>query len=304
MQLPDSSPLLSLDLPPTTWRFWRVGGHFWGRADAHAPDFAACFLDHDGGLWRSWNGDKPREARERLRVTIQNEGFFRAVELARGETVLLHRSQAFALNPSGELARCQVRGARFRQTRVLLDTPTYELQIALGRERKRAASDLRAAFEWLALAPDERQFFGLKWTTGDGATLRRLIFAAFWSADEVWSERPHLELRLSASPGSDFPLETAFIDSHGLPRPRFKSSPPRLARALQKIIARNRPFLPIGVRLNREVGVGPLAQRETGRMGTIRFLVGAPNAHERLEARLDLRDWLRDEAPELLEDWQ
>ena len=303
MQLPHSPPLLSLDLPPTTWRFWRMNGHFWGRADSHSLDFAACFLDHDGALWRSWNGDKPREARERLRVTIQNEGFFRAVELPNGETVLLHRSQAFALNRSGELARCEVRGARWRQTRVLLETPTTELQIALKRERKRSQSDLRAAFDWLGIAPDERQFFGLKWTTGDGAALRRLVFAAFWSHDELWLERPNLELRLSATPGTDFPAETAFIDSHGLPRPRFKTSPPRLARVLQKIILRNRPFLPRGVRLNREVGVGPLAQRETGRMGTIRFLIGAPNAHEQLEARLDLRDWLHDEAPELLEDW-
>lgn len=127
------------------------------------------------------------------------------------------------------------------------------------------------------------------------------MFAAFWSEDELWLERPHLELRLSATPGTEFGIETAFIDSHGLPRPRFRSSPPRLARALQKIIARNRPFLPRGVRLNREVGVGPLAQRETGKVGTIRFSIGAPNAHEQLEARLDLRDWLRDEAPELLE---
>ncbi len=303
VQLPDSPPLLSLDCGATTWRFWRLDGHFWGRADSQPRDFAACFLDHNGSLWRSWNGDHPREARERLRVTIANEGFFRAIELAHGETVLLHRSQAFVLNRSGELARCEVRGARFRQTRVLLETPTCELHSALERERKRATSDLRAAFDWLGLTPDERQFFGLKWTTGDGATLRRLIFAAFWSEEELWLDRPHLELRLSATPGTEFPLETAFIDSHGLPRPRFKASPPRLARVLQKIIARNRPFLPVGVRLNREVGVGPLAQRETGRMGTIRFLIQAPNAHEKLEARLDLRDWMSDEASELLGDW-
>jgi hypothetical protein len=303
MRLPDSSPLLSLEYAHTTWRFWRFDGHFWARCDAHERDFVACVLDHDGSLWRSWNGDKPREARERLRATIQNDGFFRAFELESGERILLHRSQAFALNQSGELARFEMRGARFRQTRYLLSTPTGELSQALNRERKRAACDLRAAFAWLDAPPDERAFFGLQWTTGDGATLRRLVLAGFWCCDELWQERSELEYRLAATPGSEFGAETSFVDSQGLPRPRFRAAPFRLARLLQKVVACNRPFLPRGVRLNREVGVGPLAQRETNKTGTLRFVIGAPNAHEQLEARLDLRDWLRDEAPELLGEW-
>lgn len=161
MPIPDSLPLLSLDFSNTTWRFWWQNAHLVARPDDKPLDFCACFLDHDGSLKRALNGDSPHEARARLRATLQNEGFFRAVELSSDEAVLLHRSQAFALC-KGELARCEVRGARFRQTRVLLETPSCELQIALERERKRATSDLRAAFDWLALAPDERQFFGLK----------------------------------------------------------------------------------------------------------------------------------------------
>lgn len=303
MPLPDSAPLLSLDYAHSTWRFWRFDGHFWARPDAHAPDFAACFLDHDGSLWRSWKGDSPREARERLRATIENEGFFRAIELGEGERVLLHRAQAFALDARGDLARFEMRGARFRQTRFLLETPTDELARSLSRERKRATSDLKAAFEWLRTPPDERAFFGLQWTTGDGATLRRLVFAAFWSQAGLWSERDELEYRLTAAPGSDFGIETSFVQSQGLPRPRFVAAPPRLARLLSKIVARNRPFLPRGARLNREVGAGPLAQREIGKLGTIRFLIQAPNAHEQLEARLELRDWLLLEAPEVWEEW-
>lgn len=303
MRLPDSFPLLTLDTAGTTWRFWRFAGHFWACSDSHALDFAACFLDHDGSLWRSWKGDQPHEARERLRVTIQNDGFFRAIELQNNERVLLHRSQAFALNPNGDLARFEMRGARWTQTRFLMETPTDELSKALERERKRAASDLNAALQWLALAPDERAFFGLTWTTGDGATLRRLVYAGFWCCDELWEGRKHLEYRLAATPGTEFAVETSFVDSHGLPRPRFRAAPPRLAKLLEKVVSRNRPFLPRGVRLNREVGVGPLAQRETSKIGVIRFRVGAPNAHEKLEARLELRDWLRDEVPELLEEW-
>ncbi len=303
MRLPDSPPLLSLDFAGTTWRFWRFDGHFWARSDWHTLDFAACFLDHDGSLWRSWKGNQPHEARERLRVTIQNDGFFRAIELQNNERVLLHRSQAFALNQSGDLARFEMRGARWSQTRFLLETHGDELSKALERERKRAACDLNSALRWLALSPDERAFFGLTWTTGDGATLRRLVMAGFWCCDELWQEREHLEYRLAASPGTEFAVETSFVDSHGLPRPRFRAAPPRLAKLLEKIVLRNRPFLPRGVRLNREVGVGPLAQRETSKIGTLRFGIQAPNAHERLEARLDLRDWLRDEAPELVEEW-
>jgi len=303
MRLPGSPPLLTLDYPGTTWRFWRFDGHFWGHCDAHALDFAACFLDHDGSLWRSWNSETPRQARERLRVTICNDGFFRAIQLQNGERVLLHRSQAFALNQNGDLARFEMRGARWSQTRFLLETPGEELSKALDRERKRAACDLNSALQWLALSPAERAFFGLQWTTGDGATLRRLVMAGFWCSNELWQEREHLEYRLAASPGSEFSAETSFVDSHGLPRPRFRAAPPPLAKLLEKIVLRNRPFLPRGVRLNREVGVGPLAQRETGKLGTLRFLIEAPNAHETLEARLDLRDWLRDEAPELIGEW-
>lgn len=302
VRLPDSPPLLSLDFAHTTWRFWRERGHFWARADNLPLDFAACVLDHDGSLWRSWN-DAPRAARARLQTTLQNEGFFRAVSLGDGEAILLHRAQAFALRASGDLARFEMGGARFRQTRFLLETSSEELQSSLKRERNRTASDLRAAFAWLALSPDERTFFGLRWTTGDGATLRHLVYAVFWSCDELWAERSELEYRLAAIPGSEFGAETSFVDFEGLPRPRFRAAPPRLARLLQKVVARNRPFLPRGVRLNREVGSGPLAQRETNKTGAIRFQVGAPNAHETLEARLDLRDWLRDEAPELMGEW-
>ena len=303
MRLPDSPPLLSLDFARTTWRFWRFGGHFWARSDEHPLDFAACFLDHDGALWRAWNSDSLVAARERLRATICNEGFFRGVELSGGERVLLHRAQAFALGSNSDLARFELRGARWTQTRFLLETSTDELARTLNRERNRATSDLHTAFAWLDVSPDERAFWGLKWTTGDGASLRRLVFAGFWCCDELWQARTELEYRLSAAPGSDFGIETSFVDFEGAPRPHFRSAPFRLARLLQKIVLRNRPFLPRGVRLNREVGVGPLAQRETQKPGVIRFRVGAPNAHEQLEARLDLRDWLRDEAPELLEEW-
>jgi len=300
--LPDAPPLLSLDFGPTTWRFWRFEGHFWGRSDEHPPGFAACFLDHDGGLWRSWKGDDVRAARERLRATIRNEGFFRAISFGQ-ERVLLHRSQSFAQNASGDLARFEMKGARWSQTRFLLETDVGELEKALAKERKRAHSDLAMAFSWLSAPPDERIYWGLQWTTGDGRALRRLIFCAFWNCAEIWTARSQLEYRLSAAPGADFSLETAFVDFEGLPRPHFKAAPPPMARLLSKIVARNRPYLPKGVRLNRELGTGPLAQRETSRIGTIAFRIASPNAHEGLEARLELRDWLRDEAPELLEDW-
>lgn len=302
MFFPDSLPLLSLDYAGTTWRFCWQNAHLIARPDNKPLDFCACFLDHDGSLGRALNGDSPHEARARLRSTLQNEGFFRAVELSGGEDVLLHRSQAFALSGT-ELARFEMRGARWKQTRFLLETPTDELRAALEKERKRSQSDLNTAFAWLSVAPDERMFWGLQWTTGDGKTLRRLVFAAFWSCSELWGERTKCEYRLTATPGSEFGIESAFIDFEGLPRPRFRSCSPQLARVLQKIILRNRPFLPRGVRLNREVGTGPLAQRETQKVGTIRFQIGVPNAHELLEARLDVRDWLRDEAPELLEEW-
>ncbi len=300
MPIPDTLPLLSLDFEGATWRFWHLEGQLWARPDGRALDFVACFLDHDGSLKRALGGEAVHEGRARLRATLRNEGFFRAVELAEGERVLLHRGQTFALC-GGELARSEVRGARWKTTRFLLETPSEELQAALRRERKRAGSDLGKAFEWLLLPPDARQFFGLQWTTGDGAMLRRLVLAAFWDCAELWQERAHLEYRLCAAPGTEFTPETAFVDFSG-PRPRFKSAPPALGVRLQKIVARNRPFLPRGVRLNREVGVGPLAQRETGKVATLRFPITAPNAHEFLEARLDIRDWLREEAPELLGD--
>ncbi|BCM90543.1 hypothetical protein IAD21_02397 [Abditibacteriota bacterium] len=304
MRLPDSPPALSLEFNRTTWRFWNLDAHFWARPDDRPLNWSVCFLDHDGSLKRALGADRPpHELRERLRATVQNEGFFRAVELSTGERILLHRAQAFALNRRGELARFELRGARWSQTRFLLETPTSTMQMPLERERARAGSDLVTALQWLDELPEQRAFFGLQWTTGDGKTLRHLVYAAFWSCAEMWQAREHCEYRLTATPGAEFGAETSFIDSQGLPRPRFRSAPFALARALQKIVVRNRPFLPRGVRLNREVGIGPLAQRETMKMGTIRFLIGAPNAHEQLEARLDLRDWLRSEAPELLNEW-
>lgn len=260
-------------------------------------------LDHDGTLKRALNENAPYQARERLRATLQNEGYFRGVELSTGECILLHRAQAFAVNRQNELARFELRGARWGQTRFLLETATTDLQIPLEKERKRLRSDLHTAFRWLDEPPDERDFFGLQWTTGDGSMLRQMIYAAFWSCAEMWQERERCEYRLTASPGAEFGAETSFVDLEAVPRPRYRSTPFALARVLERVVMRNRPFLPRGVRLNREIGVGPLAQRETAKVGTIRFVISLPNAHEQLEARLELRDWLQSEAPELLGEW-
>ncbi|RYG56188.1 hypothetical protein EON80_29660, partial [bacterium] len=179
MPLPDSPALFSMDVSAVPWRFWHFDGHFWGQPDNRAPDFVACFLDFDGMLKRLLKSDELPVLRERLRLMIQNEGYFRVVELSDGVRILLHRSQPFAMTSTG-VARFWARGPRWVKTAWLLDTPTEILRVALERERKRRGSDLDKALEWLALAPKERAFAGLQWTTGNAEDLKRLISAAFW----------------------------------------------------------------------------------------------------------------------------
>jgi hypothetical protein len=302
VQLPDSPTLFSLDVGATTWRFWHFDDHFWARPDTKPLDWIACFLDFDKSLSRLILRDQVPLLRERLRLAVQNEGFFRTIQLSDGPRILLHRSQLFILSSGGELARFWPRGPRWSKTAYLLDTPTDALRTALERERKRTDSDLSRAFAWLALAPNQRKFIGLQWTTGDSATLERLVPAAFWNCDELWDgTRDGYEYTIFAQPGREFLAESGVRDPTA-PR-HFRPLPPKLVRALTKIIARNRPFWPLGVQLNRQVGSGPLAQRETRRVGTISFSITEPNAHEKLEARLDLRDFLQSEAPELFDEW-
>ena len=302
MQLPDSLPSLSLDVGALTWRFWQFDAHFWGHPENSPLDFAACFLDFDGALNRLGKGDSPYVLRERLRLMVQNEGFFRAVELGDGKRILLHRSQCFVLGSSGELARFWTRGPRWSKTAWLLETSGCELVGALERERKRRDSDLNRALEWLALTPSERAFAGLQWTTGSPENLRLLVNAAFWCCEELWDgTRDSYDYALFAQPGREFLAEAGVRDPDA-PR-HFRPLPPKLARLLAKIVARNKPFWPQGVQLNRAVGSGPLAQKETRRTGTLSFPVHEPSAHEQLEAHLELREFLQSEAPELVEEW-
>ncbi len=291
-----------MDVGATTWRFWQFDAHFWGRPDNGPPDFVACFLDFDGMLNRLWKREEIPQLRERLRMMVQNEGFFRVVELDDSTRILLHRSQPFVMASGGELARFWARGARWTKTDWLLKTPTETLRVALERERKRRDSDLGRAFAWLALPPKERAFAGLQWTTGSAEALKLLVNAAFWCCIELWDgTRDSYDYALFAQPGREFLAESGVRDPSA-PR-HFRPLPPKLVRLLTKIVARNKPFWPLGVQLNRSVGSGPLAQRETRRTGSLSFVVNEPNAHEQLEARLELRDFLQSEAPELLDEW-
>lgn len=291
-----------MDVGATTWRFWYFDSHFWGRPENRELDFVACFLDFDGMLNRLAKRDQPHILRERLRLIVQNEGFFRVVALDEATRILLHRSQPFVLSESGDLARFWARGVRWTKTAWLLETSTDDLRSALERERKRRDSDLGRALQWLALPPKDRAFVGLQWTTGNADDLKRLINAAFWRCDEIWDgTRDTYDYALFAQPGREFLAESGVRDPTA-PR-HFRPLPPKLVQLLGKIVARNKPFWPLGVQLNRGVGSGPLAQRETRRVGTLSFIINEPNAHEKLEARLDLRDFLSTEAPELMDEW-
>lgn len=177
----------------------------------------------------------------------------------------------------------------------LWNTPTAALLEQFSIEWNDDASDVRAALPWCDLSFEERQARAIRWERGNWKLLREVIeaalrvapgknepakFARYVSAS--WFGQESLKL---ASPWTKFDSDAALI-------------PPLLS--VLEMQFRSYYNLPEGARNNWNF---PWDEKDENRGTQIWLEVAPPTAHERLEAALFLRDWLSQNAPDLLNDW-
>ncbi|BCM90539.1 hypothetical protein IAD21_02393 [Abditibacteriota bacterium] len=157
-----------------------------------------------------------------------------------------------------------------------------------AREWKNPNSDVRQAMAFLQADEEARRLWGLEWTRGSWEELKRILRVATL-LEHQWDERTVVQSRT--------------INAYVNP---FTSNAPqsgRLVRLIERLGARNVVILCDKSKLRRfaprpfafEVGVA--------RWPELRVAVDPPSEHEKLEARLELRHWLRAEAPDLAGEW-
>ncbi len=189
--------------------------------------------------------------------------------------------------------------------RSLWKTGTDELLTHFRREWHDLRSDVRAALPWCDWSPEERETRAIRWIRGDLETLQKLVrvgvqLLPVWDGLPEWDTQNSRVFSLSWGEegqrvGTDLPLmisDEARVQWREL---RFRIEWNNLAAY----------DFPNGSRAD---WITPWIKDTPGRSSrrSVCFWLDIPklsSEHERLEASLFLRDWLQQNAPDLLSDW-
>lgn len=167
-------------------------------------------------------------------------------------------------------------------------------------------SDVRAALPWCDLAPApigmERNWRAIKWLRGGRTELETILRAAH-ICEKSWPEESTLFLNLHFPALKQQVLNRRVFCSHF----SWEIDPQnRLTRIATRLCEQNCGVynLPDG---NRSGWHHLWRQGKTPgdlyKQTNIAIIIEPPTHHERMEAALLLRDWLRENAPDLLADW-
>lgn len=299
LQRPDFSPLFSFDAQisekheSNRFHVLQTGDDFWLRLEGH-DDWLGLFDNYNGYLSAHLRASERGHFEFLLVRALESRGWGRALSLfdedGRLWRVLWRERKSF-------LMRADTREAlAFRSSddwmRGAWIKPGAHFERGLRREWKSPSSDLRAARSFLELGDDERHRFGLRWERG-GWDEMRPILRAVAVAQHEWGERTVVLSR---------PVYPAGAGQIG-----FGSNAPqsgRQERLLARLSELNRAVLPDKTAL-RSMAPRPFSfHAQNPAWPELRVEVEEPSEHERLEARLELRAWVRENAPDLAEEWK
>lgn len=138
---------------------------------------------------------------------------------------------------------------------------------------------------------EARRVWGVEWTRGSWNEMKPILRAASL-IEHQWGERTVRQSR------PIYPQGKAQIG--------FGSNAPqsgRLLRLIERLQERNVAVLRDKSKLRR-LATRPFSfEFGVARWPELRVEIDPPSEHEQLEARLELRDWLRENAPDLAEEW-
>lgn len=295
---PDFSPLLSFDAQisekheSNRFHVLQSGEDFWLRLEGHSDWLALFQSDEYLQRWMK-SGAAHQPLREHLQHLLEARAWGRVLSLFDVDEKLWRVAwkgkQTFLLRPDTQDA------VDFRSDdewkRGAWIQPGAHFLKRFVPHWKNSASDVRAAKAFWEADDEARRVWGLEWDKGSWPELRRVLRAAT-IVEHEFGERTVVQSR------PVYPFGQRQIG--------FGSNAPqsgRLLRVFERLDGRHIAVLRDKSKLRRpalrpfEFLPGVVKWPE------LRVEVEAPSEHERLEARLELRDWLRENAPDLLEEW-
>jgi len=288
---PDFSPLFSFDAQisekheSNRFHVLQVGDDFWLRLEGH-PDWLGVF-DNVGGQLSAIARSGDRQHFEfSLHRALNARNWGRVISLPDTDgklwRVAWRERRSFLMRPDTREAVTFSSKDDWMRGAWIKDSAHFAAR--LKREWKNPASDISTARDYLGANDEERRLFGVQWKRGSWEELRTV---ARWA---VQIEHPGDERQLIFSCEVNAPFEERHEDS-------------RWRRLHGRLLKRNVPVFDPAIP-RRHFALRPFSfQQEPLYPALLLAEVEAPSEHERLEARLELHAWLRQNAPDLLEEW-
>lgn len=288
---PDFSPLFSFDAQisdkheSNRFHVVQVGDDFWLRLEDH-PDWLGVF-DNVGGQLSAIARSGDRQHFEfSLHRALNARNWGRVISLPDAEgklwRVAWRERRSFLLRPDTREAVTFSSKDDWMRGAWIKDGAHFAAR--LKREWKNPASDVSAARQYLSASDEERKLLGVEWRRGTWEEFRRV---ARWAlqVEHPGDEYKRVFSRIVNDPFWDFSMDS------------------RAFRLWRRLFERNELIVDLTKPLRYFAPRIFSFHQGNHCFSILEIEVEAPSEHERLEARLELRAWLRQNAPDLLEEW-
>ena len=188
----------------------------------------------------------------------------------------------------------------------LWSTPTSIIRKHFETEWQNPKSDVRLALPWCDLVSPERDWQAIKWERGSRKELEDVV-KAMLVCSPLWATRKEISVAYTWSLNETGKSSLSIHLFQGVNSPH-QAQCNRLTSRIEEIY-RSHYNLPEGRRDDwllpwRKYGAkNYYGGGDCRGGGRVWYPIDAPSQHERMEASLFLRDWLRGNAPDLLGDW-
>lgn len=188
----------------------------------------------------------------------------------------------------------------------LIRTSTAQLRAQFEQEWNNPDSDVRAALDWCDLSYEERQWRSVVWQRGERDELERVARAAcLLEVEERCQDGQSLRLGISLFHSSICP-NGVVLGAEAWHSGWRASTDDRITRVFSRLQKCSQAIVDYPTGARDDVALAwSLDYPMDPNHGTanIEIQIKPPTHHERLEAALFLRDWLGQNAPDLLPDW-
>ena len=280
------------------FRIHKSSGIFYAQS-VGSPRFLAVFDDAEGLLRSSWNRGNGRDMRAQVHAQLADERLGRALALAEprseiGVVRVVWRDEntpAFLIDPrSGEAVAFEPQTPL--HTRDIWNERDEFWARRWNNERRDSKSDLNTSFTWLFASIRAREQWGIFWGKGGWDEVESVARTAAVADPDCDLSSP---LTIVA------PLR--YVGQRAREWDADRPLSGRFKRLLKELLERNRAYVSDKNVLRRGAPTPFHFAALPLRAPQLKLEIEAPSAHEQLEARFWMRDWVEENAPSLRRDW-